>query len=128
VLWTAGALPHDWLASAGLKATNGFPDVSPTLQSLSHPDIFVAGDAAALTGQSLPKAGVYAVRQGPVLMQNLVARACNLALREFHPQPDYLKLVSLGKRSAIAEKWGMTTQLPGLWSLKTHIDRAFVQD
>lgn len=128
VLWTAGARPHDWLTSAGLQATNGFPDVSPTLQSLSHPDIFVAGDAAALSGQALPKAGVYAVRQGPVLMQNLIARACNLALREFHPQPDYLKLVSLGKRSAIAEKWGVTVQLPGLWGLKTHIDRAFVQD
>lgn len=128
VLWTAGGRAHDWLAQSGLKARNGFPVVAASLQSISHPDIFIVGDAASLPDKRVPKAGVYAVRQGPVLMQNMIAKSRGAPLQDFVPQKDYLKLVSLGKKAAIAEKWGLTVQLPGLWGLKTWIDRSFVQD
>ncbi|MEQ3649081.1 FAD-dependent oxidoreductase [Hyphomonas sp.] len=128
VLWTAGGRAHDWLAQSGLKARNGFPVVAASLLSISHPDIFIAGDAASLPDMRVPKAGVYAVRQGPILMQNMIAKSQGAPLQDFTPQKDYLKLVSLGKRAAIAEKWGLTVQLPGLWGLKTWIDRCFVQD
>ena len=128
VLWTAGGRAHDWLAQSGLKARNGFPVVAASLQSISHPDIFIVGDAASLSDKHVPKAGVYAVRQGPVLMQNMIAKSRGAPWQDFVPQKDYLKLVSLGKRAAIVEKWGLTVQLPGLWGLKTWIDRSFVQD
>ena len=127
VLWAAGATAHDWLSASGLETDHGFPLVGPTLESHSHPGVFVAGDAAAMSGMTVPKAGVYAVRQGPVLMQNLLARLKERPLQAFRPQADYLKLVSLGRRAALAEKWGLCVQLPGLWWLKSRIDRAFVQ-
>lgn len=128
VLWTAGARAPGWLEKSGLETRGGFPVVNSCLQSISHPDIFVSGDVASLHKGRIPKAGVYAVRQGPVLMQNLIAKLSGVPLQDYDPQKDYLKLVSLGARAAIAEKWGHTIQLPGLWGLKTRIDRSFVQD
>jgi pyridine nucleotide-disulfide oxidoreductase family protein len=126
VLWTAGARAHDWLGESGLETRNGFPVVTTCLQSVSHPDVFISGDTASFADIRVPKAGVYAVRQGPVLMQNMIAQSQGAPLRAFPPQKDYLKLVSLGARTAIAEKWGLTVQLPGLWGIKTWIDRSFV--
>jgi len=128
VLWTAGAHAPGWLEESGLETSGGFPVVNSCLQSISHPDIFISGDVASLQKGHIPKAGVYAVRQGPVLMQNLIAKLSGAPLQNYDPQKDYLKLVSLGARAAIAEKWGHTIQFPGLWGLKTLIDRSFVQD
>ena len=74
VLWATQAAPPAWLASSGLALDQaGFLAVGATLQSLSHPEVFAAGDVAALTHAPRPKSGVYAVRAGPVLTKNLHA-------------------------------------------------------
>jgi selenide, water dikinase len=73
-----------------------------------------------------PKAGVFAVRQAPILFANLQAALSGQRLRSFRPQKDYLKLVSLGTQRAVAEKWGLSLSLPGLWSWKDQIDRQFL--
>jgi selenide, water dikinase len=47
-------------------------------------------------------------------------------LRSYTPQRDYLKLISLGGKSALAEKFGTTWRGPLLWRLKDCIDRKFM--
>jgi pyridine nucleotide-disulfide oxidoreductase family protein len=128
VALATGARPQAWLAGTGLTLHDGFVSVSRTLQSVSHPRVFACGDTAHLTFDPRPKAGVFAVRQGAVLAEQFVRLAANQPLAHYHPQKDYLKLVSLGRRRAIAEKWGITLNLPGLWALKRHIDLKFMEN
>ena len=121
----AGAAPLPWLADLGLVMHDGAIAVGPTLQS-SDPLIFAAGDCAHLTHAPRPKAGVFAVRAAPVLHDNLRAVMSGQALRPFQPQRDYLKIISLGGKRAVAEKFGFAAQGAWLWRVKDRIDRAFM--
>lgn len=122
---TAGARPYDWIADTGLTLTDGFVSVGATLQA-SDPSVFAVGDCAHLTHDPRPKAGVYAVRQAPVLFDNLRALATEHDLGTYHPQRDYLKLISLGSKSAVAERFGRTFSGPLMWRWKDHIDQKFM--
>ncbi len=122
----AGAHPSGWIEESDLATEHGFVAVDEHLRSLSHPDIFAAGDIAHLTHAPRPKAGVYAVREAPHLAANLIAAARGEPLQPYTPQGDYLRLVTLGAKRAIASKWGLTLGLPGLWHWKDRIDRSFM--
>jgi selenide,water dikinase len=124
VCGAAGACAQDWLATTGLALKDGFIAVDRYLRS-SDPAIFAAGDCAHMTASPRPKAGVFAVRQAPLLFHNLRAALAGGPLRPFRPQRDYLKLVSLGDRRAIAEKWGLSASGPAIWRWKDRIDRRF---
>ena len=121
----AGALPQAWMAQTGLETHEGFLTVGPTLQT-SDPDIFAVGDCAHLSHAPRPKAGVFAVREAPVLYDNLVAHLSGGRMRAYRPQRDYLKLISLGKKAALAEKTGTAMSGPLLWKWKDRIDRKFM--
>jgi selenide,water dikinase len=123
----AGARPQSWLADTGLPLHEGFVIVDPTLQVSGHPDLFAVGDCAHLAHAPRPKAGVYAVRAAPILYNNLRAALSGQEMRAFKPQKDYLKLISLGRKSALAEKWGRVWQGPWLWRIKNHIDQKFMR-
>ena len=73
-----------------------------------------------------PKAGVFAVRAAPVLHHNLRAALTGGARKIFKPQKNYLKLISFGGKSAMAEKFGFAVSGPLLWRWKDRIDRAFM--
>ena len=49
----------------------GFVAVDATLRSLSHPEVFAAGDVAAVLPHPRERAGVWAVRQGRPLLANI---------------------------------------------------------
>ncbi len=121
----AGARPWDWISETGLAASNGFLDVNDRLQT-SNPAIFASGDCANLAFAPRPKAGVFAVRAAPVLAHNLRAALSRGTLRRFAPQQDYLKLISLGRKAAMGEKWGMVLRGPWIWNWKDRIDRRFM--
>ncbi len=121
----AGAKPHDWQATIGLDLHDGFLAVNPMLQT-SDPAIFATGDCAHMTHAPRTKAGVFAVRQSPVLYDNLVAILSGGALSRYDPQSDYLKLISLGGKRALAEKWGRVVTGPLLWKWKNRIDGTFM--
>ena len=121
----AGAEPFAWPSEIGLDMHAGYVAVNRHLQS-SDPSIFAAGDCAHLTDNPRPKAGVFAVREAPFLFDNLRAVLSGGTLTAFKPQKDYLKLISLGGRSALAEKFGAVFSGPLLWRWKDWIDRAFM--
>lgn len=123
----AGARAAGWLAQTGLALENGFVRVDPCLRSVSDEAVFAAGDIAHFDARPLEKAGVYAVRAGKTLYGNLRAALSDRPLRKFHPQKDYLKLVSLGGKRALAEKWGVALSGAWVWNWKDRIDRRFMR-
>lgn len=123
---TAGTRAHGWLKGSGLAMTDGFLDVDAQLRSTSDPRVYAVGDCAHMTFAPRPKAGVYAVRQAPVLAHNLRADLTRGARKRYAPQRDYLKLISLGKKSALVERGPLTLSGPWLWRLKNRIDRDFM--
>lgn len=126
IVGAAGAQPYPWLADTGLAVTDGFLTVGPTLQT-SDPNVFAAGDCAHLSHAPRPKAGVFAVRQAPVLFANLRAVARGRPpTRRYWPQKRYLKLVSLGAREALADRGGAVAGRL-MWRWKDRIDRAFMR-
>ena len=124
-LSVATARPQDWLRQTGLALTDGFLTLRPSLQT-SNPAIFAAGDCAHLAHAPRAKAGVFAVRAAPILLHNLRASLSGHPLRAFHPQRDYLKLISTGSKSAIADRSGVALQGPWLWRWKHRIDAKFM--
>lgn len=129
VVWATGAAPHPWLAASPLPVdAQGFLRVRPTLQVVGCDDLFAAGDCASLEGAArVPKAGVYAVREGPILDANLRARLRGGSLRPYRPQLDFLALLNLGDGRALGAKWGIAASGRAVWRLKDRIDRGFLR-
>ncbi|MBO6883830.1 MAG: selenide, water dikinase SelD, partial [Marivita sp.] len=125
VTGAAGARPYPWLAQTGLTTHDGFLNVNDRLQT-SDPRIFAVGDCAHMSHAPRPKAGVYAVRQAPVLFHNLASSLSGGPLKTYVPQKDYLKLISLGKKSALGDRFGLTFIGPWVWDWKDRIDRKFM--
>jgi pyridine nucleotide-disulfide oxidoreductase family protein len=127
VLLATGAAPLPWLRSSELALDErGFVLVHDTLQSVSHPEVFCIGDCATLRGAAHPKSGVYAVRHGEALVENLRRLFSGSALEPYVPQKRALLLLSCGARYAIAERGGWTAQGRWVWWWKDRIDRKWV--
>jgi selenide,water dikinase len=127
VFWATEASPAPWLADTGLKLdSQGFIEVGATLESTSHPGIFAAGDIASLQGFSLPKAGVYAVRQGFTLVENLCRAFTGAPLQPYKPQRRILSLISTGERYAIGTRNGLTFEGSWVWQWKDWLDRRYM--
>ncbi|MGG5809662.1 FAD-dependent oxidoreductase [Falsiroseomonas sp. CW058] len=128
VLWATGAAPAPWLAESGLRRdAAGFLRVEDTLLAEGQAGIFAAGDVASFAARPLPKAGVHAVRQGPLLARNLRAAAEGRGLKPHRPQADTLFLISLGDRQAIGTRNGFVFGGRWAWRWKDWIDRRFMR-
>lgn len=128
MFFATGASMPSWPADCGLQVDDrGFIAVNTCLQSLSHPFVFAAGDAASIAGYPRPKSGVYAVRQGKPLAENLVRFATGRKLRRHIPQSQALALLYTGNRRAIASRAGFFAQGRWVWLWKDHIDQAFLR-
>jgi len=121
----AGARPHGWIADTGLALEGGFITVGADLRS-SDASVFAVGDCAHMSQAPRPKAGVYAVRQAPVLFHNLRAALTGKPARRYYPQGDYLKLISLGGKRALADRFGVTLHGGLMWRWKNRIDQKFM--
>jgi selenide,water dikinase len=128
VVWVVGAASLPLFRGSGLAVdAQGFVRVRPTLQTLDHDNLFAVGDCACFgEPPGLPKAGVFAVRQGPVLARNLRARAAGGRLETYRPQRDFLSLLNLGDGRAIGTKWGAGFEGAWVFRLKDWIDRRFM--
>jgi len=128
VLWVTSATPPSCFRHFDLPRDDaGFLAIHPTLQSLSGQPVFVVGDSAGLVSQPVRKAGVYAVRQGPILWQNLQRHFAGHPLRLYRPQSTFLSLLSLADGRAIADYRGLSFTGRAAWWLKDTIDRRFLR-
>jgi len=127
ILWTTQAAPARWLAGTGLPLDEkGFLKVDEPLRVAGQDDVFAAGDTIAFPDRALPKSGVYAVRAGPVLADNIRRKLFDRALRSFKPQREALYLVSTGERNAIGTRNGIVVGDNWVWRWKDWIDRRFM--
>lgn len=126
-VWTTGASAPKWIAASGLATdAGGFLAVDPFLRSWSDASVFAAGDVASLE-PPVAKAGVYAVREAPVLARNLLAAFNGTPLAPYVPQSHFLSLISLGSRRAVASFGPVGFEGSLIWRLKDHIDRKFMR-
>ena len=126
IVATGSAAP-DWLMPSGLALdADGFVATGPTLQSLSHPEVFAAGDVATRADAKRPRNGVHAVRAGPPLARNLRLFGDGRPCRPYRPQRHSLALIACGDGSAIAEWHGWSLEGPAIGRWKDRIDREFV--
>lgn len=129
VFWVTRAAAAPWLRESGLATdADGFMQVGDTLQSVSHPQVFGAGDVAAMVNYPRPKAGVFAVRQSKPLFDNLRRVLRGEPLQPFVPQKEYLILLGTADGQAIASR-GRLGLGPSrlIWQWKDWIDRQFMQ-
>lgn len=127
VIWATGAAPQPVLDLIDLpKDATGFLATIDTLQSTGDPRVFVVGDAGSIQGYRAEKAGVHAVRQGPLLLDNLRRCLDERPLQSFVPQATFLKLLNAGGGYAVGEWQGLSFE--GRWCrwLKDTIDRRFI--
>ena len=128
VLWVTRAGGPEWLKDTGLALDDGlFLRVRDTLQSENDDNIFAAGDIANVTDHPREKAGVFAVRQGRPLADNLKRLALGKAPRAFRPQENWLALISTGDKYAVASRGNVQLDGALVWRWKDWIDRRFMK-
>lgn len=127
VILTTSARPAPWLAETGLALDGeGFVRVDETLRSTSHERVFAVGDIASFSARPLPKSGVYAVRQGPVLAENLRRAVAGKTLRRYRAQARTLALISTGAPNAVASYGPLAVEGKWVWQAKDWIDRRWM--
>ena len=128
VVWVTTASGAPLLSRLGLATdANGFLLTRSTLQSIDDGRIFVVGDSGTCPERPAPKAGVYAVRQGPILWENLRRSLTNEPIVAFEPQRGFLSLLATGDRRAILSYKGLAFHGAWCWRLKDHIDSRFME-
>jgi selenide,water dikinase len=129
VVWLTGAAAPPLFAGSGLTLDDqGFLLVDPALRSLSHPEVFGAGDCVTPAAHpETPKAGVYAVREAPVLWRSLLAALGARGQYPFYePQRSFLSILNTADGRALLRLRGMVSHSRWAWRLKDRIDRKFV--
>ena len=117
-----------WFAGTGLPLdAHGFFAVEPTLASSGDPSVFAVGDCASVAAHPRPKAGVFAVRQGPPLADNLRRALLGRAPEPFTPQSRYLSILGTGDGHAVATRGAWAIEGTWVWRWKDHIDRKWMR-
>lgn len=127
IFWVTSAASQSWLKDSGLKLDDGgFIRVTNTLQTENFSNIFAVGDIANMTASPRPKAGVFAVRQGPPLYRNLRRLLLQQTLEDYKPQDKFLSLISTGDKVAVASRDEKSFSGAWVWRWKDWIDRRFM--
>ena len=128
IVWVTRAGGAPWLRDSGLKLDeSGFIQVTDTLQTVSDPNVFAAGDIATMVNHPREKAGVFAVRQGRPLADNLGRAVQGQPLRPYRPQSSWLALISTGDKVAVASRGALGLRGAWVWRWKDRIDRRFME-
>lgn len=127
IIWCAAAKAPAWPKQAGFDTDQrGFVLTNAFLQSLNHDFAFATGDIGTQEATPSDKAGVFAVRQAPILYQNIRRYLLNKKLKPYKPQTDFLSLMATGKKSAIGSRGPVCVQGAWVWRLKDFIDQKFM--
>jgi selenide,water dikinase len=128
IMWVTQAGGAPWLKKTGLDLDKGgFLIVNDCLQSTNDERVFAAGDIAAMQNYPLPKAGVFAVRQARPLADNMRLSLQGKPLKPYHPQTNWLALISTGDRYAVASRGAIGFAGAWVWRWKDWIDQRFMR-
>ena len=128
VISATGVSPSPWLAESGLAlARDGFVATGDGQRSSSHDTVFASGDVSSRLDRPHPKSGVYAVRAGPILTENLHLSLHGKAIKSYRPQKRSLYLMATGPKEAILSWNGYCISGRWLWFWKDWIDRRFMK-
>jgi selenide,water dikinase len=127
-LWVTEAAGAPWLAETGLPLDQrGFVIIDETYRSPADTAVFAAGDIATMPAHPREKAGVYAVRAGPPLADNLRRALTGREPRRAVPQRQALALIGTGDARAVASRGPFAAYGRNLWRLKDWIDRRWMR-
>jgi len=115
LVWTGGVTGNTVVANCGIEVNRGRATVTPTLQSTSHPEVFLAGDSAVVMspeGRPYPPSAQIAWQMGETVGYNLFAAEKGLPMKEFKPVFSGT-LASLGRKDAIGTIGGSQLKLKG---------------
>jgi selenide,water dikinase len=128
-LWLTGATSYGLFRDSGLAVDgSGFLLVDRSLRSLSNDRILAAGDCATLADYpDTPKAGVFAVRQGPVLWESIVAALAGTQPPRYRPQKSFLSILNTGDGRALLSFGPLVSYSRPAFRLKDRIDRRFMK-
>jgi selenide,water dikinase len=128
-VWLTGAVSWPLFRDSGLPLDErGFLLTSDSLASVDDPRIFAAGDCGTLASHpGTPKAGVYAVREGPVLWRSLKAAVEGGEPPRYTPQSGFLSILNTGDGRALLDYKGIVSHSRWAWRLKDRIDRRFME-
>ena len=127
-VWVGGAAAPPLFHASGLAVDeNGFLLVDGSLRSIRDPRIFGVGDCATLLMHpDTPKAGVYAVRQAPILWRSICAAIRGGTPPRYVPQKGFLSLLNTADGKALLRYGGLVSHSRWAWILKDRIDRRFM--
>jgi len=124
---TIGITPQRIFADSGVETSkDGALLVNDYLQSTSHPDIFGGGDCIAVRGKRLDRVGVYAVREAPILLRNLLAMLKGEDLKAFKPQRRYLLILNLGDGTGLFVRGSWIWKGRLAFTFKNYLDMSFM--
>jgi NADH dehydrogenase FAD-containing subunit len=125
-----GVQPSAIFADSGIASgPDGGLRVNRFLQSTEHADIFGGGDCIYFEDHPLDKVGVYAVRQNPVLLHNVLAQLDGGDLIPFDPgDDDYLLIFNLGGGIGVLKKSWLEFGGRPAFLVKDYIDRKFIKE
>ncbi|MCB0922887.1 MAG: FAD-dependent oxidoreductase, partial [Actinobacteria bacterium] len=116
VAWVTGVIAAPLIETLGLPTEKGRLKVRADLQVPGHPDVFAAGDAAAVPdltrpGTITPPTAQHATRQGKALARNVAASLGYGSAKDYRHRNMGL-VVDLGPRYAVANP--LNVKLSGL--------------
>jgi NADH dehydrogenase len=117
IIWTGGVKGNDVVGTCGIAQDRGRATVTSTLQSVSHPDVFLAGDCAVVfpegSERPYPPTAQLAWQMGETVGYNLSVQVKGGVMEKFSPVFSGT-LGSLGRKDGIGTIGGSNTQLKGL--------------
>ncbi|WP_010268591.1 NAD(P)/FAD-dependent oxidoreductase [Paenibacillus senegalensis] len=116
LIWSGGVQGNSVVAECGIEVNRGRATVTPTLQSTSHPEVFLAGDSAVVMspeGRPYPPTAQLAWQMGETVGANIYAYLRDMPMEEFQPVFSGA-LASLGRKDAIGTIGASQLKLKGM--------------
>ncbi len=105
----------------GALLVNGF------LQSVAFKEIFGCGDLVEFGPRLLDRAMAFAVRENPVILNNLKAAFGKGEMMKFRPRKNFITILDMGDDTGILIRGALVRHGKYALRLKNHIDNSFMK-